>query len=84
MIIKLPCLPITEEYNQQTREKSSNEKKSKDPLERTLDLWKLKKITDNCLIKIDNATELLKPEGSFDYGFASKYRGCVKAFEVSF
>lgn len=76
--VSLPCLPLSEEPNP---EKDFQEKKAKE-IERPLDLWKLKKITDYCLLKIDDNKELLRPEGSYAYGFASKFRGRIKNFEV--
>lgn len=78
--VSLPCLPHNEEEHP---EKNSQENKTK-TAERPLDLWKLKRITDNCLLKIDDNAELLRPEGSYGYGFASKFRGRIKTFDVSF
>lgn len=81
MVINLPCLPYNEEDNPDETDKYSQEKKSKECAS-SLDLWKLKKITDQCYIRVDNSTELIKPECNFDYGFASKFRGTIRAFEV--
>uniref|UniRef100_T1PLU2 Protein SHQ1 homolog n=1 Tax=Musca domestica TaxID=7370 RepID=T1PLU2_MUSDO len=75
--VSLPCLPSSEEEHP---EKNSQENKTK-TAERPLDLWKLKRITDNCLLKIDDNAELLRPEGSYGYGFASKFRGRIKTFD---
>ena len=74
-------MPPNEGDSIQITEKSVSEKKSHEQ-ERPLDLWKLKRITDQCYIRIDNSRELLKPESNFEYGFASKFRGSVRPFEV--
>ncbi|XP_065354339.1 protein SHQ1 homolog [Calliphora vicina] len=80
MLLNLPCMPDNEEEHHESTEKSAVEKKSKNN-EKSLGLWKLKKITDQCYIRVDNSKELLKPEGNFDYGFASKFRGTIRPFE---
>ncbi|KNC30560.1 SHQ1-like protein [Lucilia cuprina] len=80
MFLSLPCLPDNDEELQDSTEKSTEEKKSKDN-KKSLDLWKLKRITDQCYIRVDNAKELLKPESNFDYGFASKFRGTIRRFD---
>ncbi|XP_061393213.1 protein SHQ1 homolog [Musca vetustissima] len=77
LTVNLPCLPLTEEEHP---EKNSEENKTK-IVERPLDLWKLKRITDNCLLKIDDNAELLRPEGSYGYGFASKFHGRIRSFD---
>lgn len=82
MSLNLPCLPVSEEEHQEPAAKYAVEKSSKD--ERPLDLWKLKRITDQCYIRVDNSKELLKPESNFDYGFASKFRGTIRAYDVSY
>ncbi|KAM7362841.1 protein SHQ1 homolog [Cochliomyia hominivorax] len=79
MQLKLPCLPASEKEPEITAEKYAVDKNSKD--HRSLDLWKLKKITDQCYIRIDNSKELLKPESNFDYGFASKFRGGIRSYD---
>lgn len=83
LLLNLPCLLPNQEDNIQITEKSVLEKKSNEK-DRLLDLWKLKRITDQCYIRIDNSSELLKPESNFEYGFASKFRGSIRAFEVYF
>uniref|UniRef100_A0A1I8QAP9 Protein SHQ1 homolog n=1 Tax=Stomoxys calcitrans TaxID=35570 RepID=A0A1I8QAP9_STOCA len=77
--VTLPCLPPGEE---ERPEKDIQEDKSK-RVEPRLDLWKLKRITDNCLLRIDDAAELMRPEGSYGYGFASKFRGRIQSFEYN-
>lgn len=67
--------------DEETAEKDTRENKSRET-ERSLDLWKLKRITDNCLLRINDNAELLRPEGSYDFGFASKYRGSINSFDV--
>lgn len=83
LLLSLPCLPPNEGDSIQITEKSTTERKSHEQ-EKTLDLWKLKRITDQCYIRIDNSRELLKPESNFEYGFASKFRGSVRPFEVNY
>ncbi|XP_075145081.1 protein SHQ1 homolog [Haematobia irritans] len=79
--IKLPCMPPAEDDapEKDCQKHTQLQQQMSEPPR--FDLWKLKRITDNCLLKIDDVGELMRPEGSYGYGFASKFRGRIKSFE---
>uniref|UniRef100_A0A0A1XGD1 Protein SHQ1 homolog n=1 Tax=Zeugodacus cucurbitae TaxID=28588 RepID=A0A0A1XGD1_ZEUCU len=76
--VDLPCLPRTNEEQKMLPEKSDAEKKCRDgATPSTIELWKLKRITDNCLLRLDKSVELSKFIADFGYGFAGRFKGDI-------
>ncbi|XP_020715730.1 protein SHQ1 homolog [Ceratitis capitata] len=74
--VDLPCLPRTNDEQKTPPEKCDAEKKCSDgKLPPFIELWKLKRITDNCYLKIDRNGVLLKFVADYGYGFFFWYRG---------
>ncbi|XP_053949338.1 protein SHQ1 homolog [Anastrepha ludens] len=74
--VDLPCVTPNAEEQIALPEKSDVEKKfSERILPPSLELWKLKRITDSCHLQVDKTGELLKFIADFGYGFASKFKG---------
>lgn len=79
--VDLPCLPRSNEEQKLPPEKSDAEKTYTDGAEPpTIELWKLKRITDNCFLRVDKSGELLKFIADFGYGFAGKFKGDLTGF----
>uniref|UniRef100_A0A034WCX3 Protein SHQ1 homolog n=1 Tax=Bactrocera dorsalis TaxID=27457 RepID=A0A034WCX3_BACDO len=80
--VDLPCLPRTTDVQKTPPEKSDAEKTCADgATPPNIELWKLKRITDNCFLRVDKSGELLKFVADFGYGFAGRFKGDLTGFD---